>query len=292
MTYRSLVNGRDSRQLDIQDRGLAYGDGVFETIAVVSGKAQWLQLHLQRLHSGCQRLQIALDTAALEREIAQLLAGCDDDPAVLKIIVSRQSPDQRGYRFDPAATSNRYLQLQASTPGARADWQRGISLRLCRHRLPINPPLAGIKHLNRLDNIIARAEWDDAEIAEGVMLDSEGWVIEGTMSNLFIERGDTLLTPALQRCGVAGVIRRLIIDTLAPQQGIRVEETALSVAELAAAPALFICNSLIGICPVTALQEEASPVLQEEASPALQARPVGTLTARLQRALAEAAVHG
>lgn len=269
-------------QLDIRDRGLAYGDGVFETLRVANGVPLFLPLHLARLLRGCERLQIDLDLGQLRAEIASLLTPAPASAAilkiggVLKIIVTRASQN-RGYRFSRPASGNRYLQLSADDEARRQHWQQGIALVFCQHRLPENPPLAGIKHLNRLDNVLARAEWTDASIDEGLMLDSGGRVVEGTMSNLFLVEDGRLLTPALQRCGVAGVMRELIIEQWAPAAGIGVEECDLSPADVRRATELLMCNSLMGISPVIALDG--------------QPRAQGTITHQLQRCLGDAIAH-
>lgn len=276
MSFRSLVDGQESRQIDIRDRGLAYGDGLFETLRIVSGSALRLPLHLARLSRGCERLQIQLDTADVLADIEQILAS-DSADGVLKIIITRAF-QQRGYGFNRPSPARRYVQFQPHEDSASRQWHAGVTLRVCSHRLPVNPALAGIKHLNRLDNVLARAEWNDADVHEGIMLDSEGHVVEGTMSNLFIERDQALLTPSLHRCGVAGVMRQWIMESQAPALGVTVRQVDLSLRDIIAAPAAFICNSLIGICPVVAVRGGGSgPV----------ALSPGPITLRLQAAIGE-----
>lgn len=270
MSLRSLINGQQGRHIDVRDRGLAYGDGVFETLRVTSGNARLRELHIARLNRGCERLRIEVNLSDLQAEIDELLASFSGD-GVLKIIITRSST-QRGYSFQSPAAANRYLHLQTYDPSPTVAWLTGVKLRVCSHRLPVNPALAGIKHLNRLDNVLARSEWIDPGIQEGLMLDSEGRVVEGTMSNLFLERDGALLTPSLQRCGVAGVMRQWVIDTLAPALGITVKEADVSLPEVLAAPAMFICNSLVGICPVSELDGHS--------------RTPGPITLQLQEQLA------
>ena len=127
-------------------------------------------------------------------------------------------------------------------------------MRICRHRLPDNPPLAGVKHLNRLDQILARAEWQDDGIQEGLMQDQKGHVIEGVMSNLFLVSEGVLFTPDLSRCGVAGIVREIILQ-LADQQHIPVRITDLDIQAVLQADELFVCNSVLGIWPVRQLEE-------------------------------------
>lgn len=253
MAELSLVNGVPCSSVSVCDRGLAYGDGVFETIRVTAGGAQFLPLHLQRLQEGCRRLGIVLDIELLQRELQQLIDSIGSSVAgILKITVTRGA-GQRGYRSDGCTGSNRYLQFHRAENDRYRRMQGGVAVTVCNHRLPVNPALAGIKHLNRLDNVLARSEWRDDNIDEGLMLDSAGRVVEGTMSNLFLVSAGELVTPALHRCGVAGVLRRVVLEALAPALGISTRVADLSLEDLYHAEEMFICNSLIGICPVVAL---------------------------------------
>lgn len=252
MNVVSLENGKLSSSVAIRDRGLAYGDGVFETIRVVAGNAEFLNEHLLRLQSGCERLAIPLDRLRLQREIQQLLTANTFPLAVLKITVTRGG-QQRGYRYMPDAEENRYLLLEEIAEAPFVRMQQGVKLAVCNHRLPDNPALAGIKHLNRLDNVLARAEWSDTHIDEGLMLDSGGRVIEGTMSNLFLVKAQQLITPDLQRCGVAGIMRQIVLENLAPALGLVTSIRQVQLSDLQHCDEAFICNSLIGICPVLAL---------------------------------------
>lgn len=252
MKLTALANGKPSDSVSIRDRGMAYGDGVFETIRVCAGKPEFLSEHLQRLQNGCERLRIPLDRLRLEQEITRVLSDQSVPLAVLKITITRGG-QQRGYGVDPKAQANRYLLLEELTAQRFARMQQGVKLRVCQHRLADNPALAGIKHLNRLDNVLARAEWTDSGIDEGLMLDGMGRVIEGTMSNLFVVRGSQLITPELSRCGVAGIMRQVVIEQLAPAEQLSVHIRPLQLQEMTRSDEVFICNSLIGICPVVAI---------------------------------------
>jgi 4-amino-4-deoxychorismate lyase len=246
-----LINGKTGDSLAATDRGLLYGDGLFETLAVCDGTACLWHRHMQRLEQGCRRLGMEAPNATdLANEAARLVEG--RDRGILKIIVTRGSGG-RGYRPDPGAPSRRILQLFPS-PDYPADWgQFGVELRFCTTPLAANPVLAGIKHLNRLEQVLARAEWDTPGIAEGLMADLEGRVIEGTMSNLFLVSGGELTTPPVDRCGVAGVMRALVLD-LASRLGIPARIAEIRRPDLQHADALFMTNSLIGIWPVRQLE--------------------------------------
>jgi 4-amino-4-deoxychorismate lyase len=247
-----LIDGHPGECLPVTDRGLSYGDGLFESLALADGGPCLWERHLERLAAGCRRLGIpAADPGLLRHEAVQAIAGRRD--GVLKVILTRGSGG-RGYRPDPAARSRRILQWFPA-PGYPPTWSvEGVQTRFCATALGRNPLLAGIKHLNRLEQVLARAEWSDPAIAEGLMLDSEGLVIEGTMSNLFVEREGRLLTPRLDRAGVAGVVRALVLEQ-ARAQGISCDERDLAPQDLLEADALFFSNSLIGIWPVRRLGE-------------------------------------
>jgi len=250
MSISSLHNGNPVHGLPVVDRGLAYGDGLFETIKVIAGRALFLHEHMERLADGCARLGIALDSEKLRGEIAFLLSWRSDAaPAesvggVLKVIVTREA-GARGYRPAPGARGQRLLQFfpQVFAPGFAGP----ARVRLCRQRLAEQPALAGMKHLNRLEQVLACAEWSDTSIAEGLMLDERGRLIEGTSSNLFLVRGREILTPRLHRCGVAGVMRRIVMQRLSGA----VRECDLELADLYGADEVFLTNSIIGIRAVT-----------------------------------------
>ena len=252
-----LINGTAGDGVAANDRGLLFGDGLFETLAVVQGEPRYWLRHMARLQTGCHRLGITpVDEALLRREVAQLLKdGAGMARNVLKIIITRGTGG-RGYQADPAATPTRIVQLH-DWPGRPAGHE-GIRATLCTLRLGNNPQLAGIKHLNRLEQVMARAEWDDADIREGVMLDQSGRVIEGTMSNLFLVRQGELVTPDLTRCGVAGIMRDVILE-IAGQAGLQTRISDFTLDDLFQAEELFVTNSLIGIWPVTAIDSNRYP---------------------------------
>lgn len=244
------VNGISTDQIKVADRGFCYGDGVFETIAVVDGRPQLLSQHLSRMRSSLERLGFPEGIeSAIESDLALLPFEGDQ---TLKLIVTR-GDGIRGYMPPQEVSATRVVTLTDRViNNDRAD--RGIATRLCNYRLPLNPALAQLKHLNRLDQVMARNEWHDPNIAEGIMLDSEGFVVEGTMSNLFWLNSATgeLQTPLIDRCGVKGVMRDHIISLL-QREDIRVVEGRFAPSVLSEASEAFVCNSLIGIWPIIAL---------------------------------------
>lgn len=249
VTVSTLVNGSASDTLAIADRGLHYGDGVFETTAIRAGVAEFWPRHHERLTQGCHRLGIALpDAALLKSEIDQLCAGrtC----GVLKVIVTRGSGG-RGYR-PPSVDDCRPTRIVQVHPWPEypATWSdEGICIRTCQTRWAQQPLLAGIKHLNRLEQVMARREWQDPDIAEGVMLDTADHVISGTTSNVFFVRNGQLHTPELSRCGIAGIVRGVVLEIAAADR-LPTQVGNYSLADLAAADEIFFTNSVAGVWPV------------------------------------------
>lgn len=240
------INGCAGRHIDVSDRGFTYADGLFETVAIRAGAPRFLALHLDRLLTGCGRLGIAVPTRT--SLAADLVAAAGGIPhGVLKVFVTR-GPGPRGYALpDHPATTVAWgtgeSQPQPSLP---------IEIRWCETMTSANPATAGLKSLGRLEQVLARAEWQQPEIAEGLMLSTEGQLVGGTASNVFLAAGDRLLTPGLQRCGIAGVMRRVVVEA-AVEAGIPVLETQLSPADVGNATEVFVTNALTGIRPVRRL---------------------------------------
>ena len=245
-----LINGKQEQNIPVTDRGLQYGDGLFETIEVKDGQCPHWQRHMQRLARGCEQLGIAMpDTELLLNEALQVCHG--EKRAVLKIILTRGSGG-RGYRVPEHSEPTRILSNHPWPEYSDSNSCEGIHLHLCHTTLSTQPALAGIKHLNRLEQVMARREWDDPDVAEGLMSDASGLVVEGTMSNVFAARAGQLYTPVISHCGVAGTMRERIIETAAALS-IPVTETTLRIDDLYTMEELFVCNSIIGIWPVREL---------------------------------------
>lgn len=269
----TLTNGEFNANLSPLDRGLAYGDGLFETVRVSVGRTPLWSLHRARLIQGAKRLDIPLDVPRIEQERAELLRRRPGVDGVLKLIVTRGCGG-RAY-LPPAQPLPSYSwQLRPGVLPAWAAGQQGVALYECRHRLGDNPALAGIKHLNRLEYVLARMEWGD-DYPEGLLYDGREHLIEGTLSNVFVRLDGQWCTPRLDRNGVAGVMRRLVRETLLPAIGERAQERTLSRRELLSAQECFVCNSVFGIWPVIGL------------APGGEQFPVGVETQRLQRKLTQ-----
>ncbi|HEY1899237.1 MAG TPA: aminodeoxychorismate lyase [Steroidobacteraceae bacterium] len=247
----TLVDGQPAVGVDVLDRGLHYGDGLFETIACRAGRARFLDLHLQRLREGCERLSFHYaDFSSLAQQIRELAAR---QPAcIIKLILTRGSATARGYgaRGDERARCV-LLQYRWDAPDP-LPWERGVAVRTARGRLGENPALAGLKHTNRLEQVLIRGEWSDPGIQEALIYSSSGWLVSGTMSNVFVVKQGQIMTPALTSAGIRGVMRRVVMD-VARGGGLEVSQIAVDAASLAAAEEIFLTNALIGIWPVRAL---------------------------------------
>ncbi len=257
-----LIDGRSpadpAQALASDDRGFQYGDGLFETARCRNGNVRLLDAHLQRLRAGCERLGIAFpDELRLRTEIAAVCGQAEE--GVLKIILTR-GRGGRGYRPMPGMTTTRIVALH---PLPSIDTSTPITLRWCDMRLGRNPSLAGMKHLNRLEQVLAQREWnpssieegsiEEGSIAEGLMLDTEGELVSGTMSNVFIVSDGLLITPDLRYCGVRGVMRDEVLR-VAAEQGIAVSEEPLWPHDVDHAKEVFITNAVHGIRAVGALE--------------------------------------
>jgi 4-amino-4-deoxychorismate lyase len=245
------INGRRSTRIDVRDRGLQYGDGVFETMRVRRGRVRLLDYHLQRLDAGCRRLDITrVALPALRGEITRAARLCA--AGVLKLIVTRGA-GPRGYRPTGRERCTRILALHALPGLPHVDESAPVRIRLCTTPLGQNPRLAGLKTLNRLESVLARAEWSDVRIWEGLMQDVEENIVCGTMSNLFLRQGSTLMTPALDRCGVLGVMRRWVLEQ-AGELGLNACERTIRWRDLSEAEEVFMTNAVVGLRSVGVIE--------------------------------------
>ena len=234
------------------DRGLAYGDGLFETMRVHGGVVPWWAAHWSRLALGAERLRLYLpDRALVEQQIEALVgtAGTDPSDNVFKLIVTR-GRGGRGY-MPPA--DNIPLWILSHHPVPPPPRAGGLHLRWCTTRLALQPSLAGLKHCNRLEQVLARGEWSDPGIDEGLLRDMDGNVISATAANVFVLRDDGWHTPPVDRCGVAGVCRAWMLSA----SGAR--ETRLGIEDVETADAVVLCNAVRGILPVARLGDRAWP---------------------------------
>lgn len=249
-----LINGIEATTIAATDRGLAYGDGLFSTIKVEYGIVQLWNYHLQRLQLGAQRLFFpAIDWPLLSVEVQQLAQSLSATPqAVIKVMVTRGSGG-RGYSTQGCNAPLRILSSHAF-PSFYPQWQRdGIKVIQCQQKLAINPQLAGLKTLNRLEQVLIKHELEAQQAVEGIVCDYSGNVIEACSANIFVYRDGQWLTPKLDGCGVAGVKRRQVMES-AKQAGITIAEVNIKEADLLNAQALCLTNALMGLVPVKQYQ--------------------------------------
>jgi 4-amino-4-deoxychorismate lyase len=239
------VNGRTAAEVSVLERGLHYGDGLFETIACIGGVPRFLTRHLERLTGGCERLGLGgIDVPALAEEVRALAR--DGGRAIVKVLVTRGPALARGYGVSGREVPTRILLRYAWPAEEGASGQPGVRVRIAAMRLGENPVLAGLKHCNRLEQVLARREWNDPAIGEALMFSSSGALVSGTMSNVFLVRDSTLFTPRLDLCGVAGIMRAVVLEE-ARAAGIACAECRLGAEELPRAREVFLTNALFGI---------------------------------------------
>ena len=239
------------------DRGLAYGDGLFETLRVsAAGATPLWPRHRARLLAGAERLGIPVQPDALERCRAEALAAASG-PGVLKLTLTR-GPGGRGYLPPESPTPTlfaRFGPLPVWSDPCRHD---GLDVGVCETRLGLDP-MAGFKHLNRLPQVLGRREVAGQGWHEGLMLDEWERPVEATAMNLFALHGETFWTPDLERAGVAGVARGWLLEQAA-EQGWCIDVRMRPLSHLQTADAVFLANSVVGVLPVRKLAPWVWPV--------------------------------
>jgi 4-amino-4-deoxychorismate lyase len=242
VSREQFPNGLSTIEISATNRGLAYGDGVFETMRCVDHEIPLWAHHKERLLQALKRLQIKLDEPLLESELNGVIAKLPaQGAAVIKLIVAR-GDSERGYRADPDAESWRLWQILPAPPL----YSGLLTLGLCETRLANQPLLAGMKHLNRLEQVLARLEWQD-QYQDALMCDYHSNVIESVSANVFVLKNNRLFTPRMDRCGVAGVLRAFLINRILPQLDLPVSETEISLEDIRNADGLWLCNSVRGV---------------------------------------------
>jgi 4-amino-4-deoxychorismate lyase len=248
-----LVNGIARDEVLASDRGFAYGDGVFRTLLARRGlPVQWHRQY-SKLSRDAAALGLRAPAAELLKGEVKEVCGSEESCAV-KIVLTR-GVGARGYAYSGTEKPTRVVSAGPLAPDLETQRAGGIKVRLCSLKLSHQPALAGVKHLNRLENVLARAEWNDPQLAEGILCDEHGHVIGGTMTNLFIGIEGALATPGLDRCGVAGVTRERIMEC-AERHALSCTVTTLSWSDVLGADEVFLVNSLAGVLPVRNLDGE------------------------------------
>jgi len=249
-----LINGEISTFIATTNRGLNYADGVFETLVVNNTRPLRWQAHMDRLGLGCERLALVMPPQALLlREVQTISAGYTN--AVVKIVLTRDGTG-RGYTPPKDGACTRIISVHTYPDGITDIAREGVKTQVCELRLALQPALGGIKHLNRLEQVLAAAEIRDSSAVEGILLDWEEHVISAIYANIFLVNDERLLTPRLDRCGVRGIVRGLILSA----HGHRCEQRRIHSDMLWEADEVFICNSVRGVIPLVAINDHEYPV--------------------------------
>jgi 4-amino-4-deoxychorismate lyase len=245
----------------LSDRGLAYGHGLFESILLHDSQLCLIERHLSRLSIGAAKLNIPLEPARILRYLDLFIDQLNSDAVdqgVVKLIVTA-GEGGRGYQSPDdikAAVICSYTKLPEDLSNYRT---QPLSLRYCQHRLSVNHVLAGIKHLNRLDQVIARSEWRCDNYQEGLMFTESNHLIEAISANVFVKNAEgQWVTPCLQRVGIAGVMRSLMIDEIFPACSIAVSVAPIMMSDLTNCQSLLLCNSVRGLASVGQLHHQQS----------------------------------
>ena len=251
------LNGEPQSPLSIKDRGLAYGDGLFETMRCENGQIPFLPLHLARFERGLKALALPASFESIASQIhsfSKAVTAQAQTPAIIKLIVSR-GVGGRGYA--PSENAQPTVILQAFVAPLVGEDSEGVSLAVSRVALAEQQWLAGIKHLNRLEYVLAAADVQNrCPEATALLLNNQGHVIESLHHNLFCVQGGHVYTPALNLCGVAGVLRRWLLDDLAPELSLPCLVLPITLDELSGFDEVFIGNSVRGFMPVTQIITE------------------------------------
>ncbi|ENA0609106.1 aminodeoxychorismate lyase [Enterobacter bugandensis] len=244
-----LINGLEQDSLPASDRATQFGDGCFSTARILDGRVCLLDAHIGRLQTACKTLLIPFTQWDRLRHEMHLLAAGNDN-GVLKVVISRGSGG-RGYSGANCEHPTRMLSVSAR-PAHYERWRtEGVTLALSPVRLGRNPMLAGIKHLNRLEQVLIRTHLEQTDADEALVLDSEGFITECCAANLLWRKGRDVFTPSLEQAGVKGIMRQFCLHHLA-RSGFRVVEVSEREEALHTADEVVICNALMPVLPVRA----------------------------------------
>ena len=248
------VDGEPASALPLPDRGLDFGDGLFETLLLWRGVPQFKEFHLERLKAGLDTLGFPDCLAQAAACLTTAAASLEEyDWAALRLTVTRGA-GPRGYAA-PAEPTPRIIVTAAPLQQDRREVAPSLAVDWAQLRWSSQPVLAGIKHLNRLEQVMVAREISQKQVDDLVVLDQQGHVCSLSAGNLFIVESGRLLTPALETCGIAGTRRRLVQERLASGLSLSVEETHLSPERLLQSEEVFACNSIRGFQPVASLGE-------------------------------------
>ena len=249
------INGKLTNKISVEDRAVQYGDGVFETIAVKEKILEFWKQHYQRLNKGCKILKIKCPSGIfLKKEVNKFIKKSKKNKFVLKIIISR-GIGGRGYNPPRNSKPTRILGIYNWPNYPKTNFKKGIKIGICKTRISTQPYLSEIKHLNRLEQIIARSEWQTKTISESIMLDLNANVIEGTMSNIFGVKKNIFYTPIIKFAGIEGIMRGIILKLLKKNKEKYIIKK-ITLKEFLKFDEIFMCNSIFGIWPVVKISKK------------------------------------
>lgn len=254
-------DGAPLTTVSLDNRGLQYGDGLFETIAIRAAQPRLWPYHLDRLQHGCERLCLAMpDRDELTAQLQDALQQCDVplQYCVVKVILTAGA-GKRGYGRSRVSDPTIVIGVFPTKPQPLHHYSTGIDTTLCATRLASGSATAGLKTLNRLEQVLARSEFSERKITEGFTMDADDNIICGTMSNVFFVVDDAVFTPPLEGSGVAGVMRRHIIETLSDND-VTVCQKPLAADLLRDVAEVFVANSQFGVLPVKSCDAIRWPV--------------------------------
>ena len=270
MTKISLINGVFSNKVSVFERGLAYGDGLFETMTWQNfnsdeypNQVEFWTRHLQRIFIGCRTLSIKPPNSKIlnnyKNKILKKANILGLNKGILKIIISR-GIGGRGYKYDKDIKPTIIFLAFPFSKYPEKFYKKGVSVRFCDSRLSSNENLVGLKHLNRLDSVLARAEWSNQKIFEGLFCDDKENIIEGTMTNIFLVRKNTLYTPEIKESGINGIMRQVIIENYKNFFD-QIKITKIRRGNIREFQQIFLTNSVLKIMPVAKIEENKFSVL-------------------------------
>jgi len=248
MTPVILIDGKKQSKASIFNRNTQFGDGLFETCLVENKKLLFWSNHFERMKLGCDRLKISMiDETLWLSDIKKAFSLMKIDNCIVKLVLSR-GESLRGYSYKD---NIRPIRITIVSELKKNNQDKGFSLEFCNSGYNSNPKLAGIKHCNRLEQVIARA---GIKVDDGIMLDENENVVSVTQGNIFCVQGNRLITPNLDKCGIEGT-RRAVILKIAVDLGFDINIKNLSVAELLRSDEVFISNSIQGVGPVNQIED-------------------------------------
>ena len=246
------IDGSPANSLPLPDRGLDFGDGLFETCLVCNGRVSLFSLHEDRLRLGLQALRFPPVTEQVRAQVESALESLDSQVQyALRVTVTRGT-SPRGYA-PPVEQHPRIVITATELTGSCFEMREPAQLGICDIRWSDQPALAGVKHLNRLEQVLAAAQVRDAGWGEGLMLDQQGDPISVSTGNLFIVEGDCVITPPLATCGIEGTRRRWVLQTCEDHPDLQARIEAFTLERLQRADEVFVSNALVGVRPISGL---------------------------------------